>query len=111
MRAFEEIGPKSARERAACEAIERDPDELVYSAAFVAVAGADEAYYVRRESGIGREPAELRRNGLAGTAFVIVDRLGALQADGAETVYLQILDPADLEHLEFLAAEVVPQNS
>jgi hypothetical protein len=51
----------------------------------------------------------LRENGLAGTAAEIVDRLGALQNDGVETVYLQILDLRDLEHLEFLAAEVVPE--
>jgi alkanesulfonate monooxygenase SsuD/methylene tetrahydromethanopterin reductase-like flavin-dependent oxidoreductase (luciferase family) len=81
----------------------------VYSAAFVAAGGEDEAEYVRRAEAIGRRPAELRENGLAGTAAEIVDRLGALQNDGVETVYLQILDLRDLEHLEFLAAEVVPE--
>jgi F420-dependent oxidoreductase-like protein len=106
---FDEIGAKFDGVRAACEAIDRDPDELVYSAAFVAAGGQDEAEYVRRASAIGREPAELRENGLAGTASEIVDRLGALQEDGVETVYLQILDLGDLEHLEFLAAEVVPR--
>jgi F420-dependent oxidoreductase-like protein len=108
---FDEIGAKFDGVRAACEAIERDPAELVYSAAFVAAGGQDEAEYVRRASAIGREPAELRENGLAGTASEIVDRLGVLQEDGVETVYLQILDLGDLEHLEFLAAEVVPHLS
>ncbi|WP_411720350.1 hypothetical protein [Mycetocola sp.] len=37
-----------------------------------------------------------------------MDRLAALQDDGVETVYLPILDLSDLDHLEFLAAEVVP---
>lgn len=106
---FDEIAGKFDGVRAACEAIERNPDELVYSAAFVAAAGADESEYVRRAAAIGREPDELRQNGLAGTASEIVDRLGSLQDDGVETVYLQILDLADLDHLEYLAAEVVPQ--
>ena len=105
---FDEIAGKFAGVRAACEAINRDPAELVYSAAFVAAAGADEAEYVRRAKAIGREPEELRQNGLAGTPSEIVDRLGALHDDGVETVYLQILDLADLDHLDFLAAEVVP---
>jgi len=105
---FDELAGKYSRVRSACEAIGRNPDDLVYSAAFVAAAGATEAEYARRAAAIGREPDELRQNGLAGTASEIVDRLGSLQEDGVETVYLQILDLADLEHLEFLAAEVVP---
>ena len=105
---FDQIAGKFAGVRAACEAIDRDPGELVYSAAFVAAAGASEAEYVSRATAIGREPGELRQNGLAGTPSEIIDRLGALQDDGVQTTYLQILDLSDLEHLEFLAAEVVP---
>ncbi|MET1053069.1 MAG: LLM class F420-dependent oxidoreductase [Mycetocola sp.] len=105
---FDEVAAKFAGVRAACEAIGREPGDLVYSAAFVAAAGADEAEYVRRAGAIGRDPGELRQNGLAGTPTEIVDRIGALENDGVETVYLQILDLADLDHLEFLAAEVVP---
>jgi len=108
---FDEIAPKFAGVRAACEAIERDPDELVYSAALIAVGGSDEAEYVRRAAAVGRQPDELRENGLAGTASEIVDRLGRLQEDGVQTAYLQIMDLSDLEHLEFLAAEVVPHFS
>ena len=108
---FDEIGGKFAGVHAACEAIGRNPDELVYSAAFVAAAGANEAEYVRRSSAIGRQPDELRQNGLAGTASEIVDRLGSLQDDGVECAYLQILDLGDLDHLEFVAAEVVPHFS
>ncbi|MBG6237422.1 F420-dependent oxidoreductase-like protein [Mycetocola sp. CAN_C7] len=105
---FDDVAGKFAGVRAACEEIGRDPHHLVYSAAFVAAAGADEDEYVRRAAAIGREPGELRQNGLGGTPSEIVDRIGALQNDGVETVYLQILDLADLEHLELLAAEVVP---
>ncbi|WP_440708122.1 LLM class F420-dependent oxidoreductase [Herbiconiux sp. YIM B11900] len=95
--------------RRACEDFGRDPDDMVYSAALIAVAGADEAEFARRAAAVGREPAELRTNGLAGTASEIVDKLGALREQGVERVYLQILDLGDLDHLDFIAREVVPQ--
>jgi len=106
---FADVPAKFAGVRAACEAIGRDPQELVYSAALIAVAGADEAEFSRRAAAVGREPAELREHGVAGTAGEVVDRLGALAADGVECVYLQIMDLADLDHLDFLAREVMPQ--
>lgn len=98
-----------ARVRAACVDIGRDPDALTYSVALVAAAGRDEAEFTRRAAAIGREPAELRENGLAGTASEIVDRLGLLNEMGVERIYLQILDLHDLDHLDFIAREVVPQ--
>jgi F420-dependent oxidoreductase-like protein len=106
---FSDVATKFAGVRAACEAVGRNPHELVYSTALIAVAGADEADFTRRAASIGREPAELREHGLAGTASEVVDRLGALEADGVECVYLQIMDLSDLDHLEFIAREVVPQ--
>jgi F420-dependent oxidoreductase-like protein len=106
---FADIPAKFAGVRAACEAVGRDPRELVYSTALIAVAGADEAEFARRAAAVGREPAELREHGVAGTASEVVDRLGALAADGAECVYLQIMDLSDLDHLDFIAREVVPQ--
>ena len=106
---FADIAGKFDGVRAACEVIDRDPAELTYSAALIAVGGSDETEFARRAASVGREPAELREHGLAGTASEIVDRLGALADSGVECVYLQIMDLSDLEHLEFLAAEVVPQ--
>lgn len=106
---FADIPGKFAGVRAACEAVGRDPRELVYSAALIAVAGADEADFSRRAAAVGREPAELREHGVAGTASEVVDRLGALAEDGVECVYLQIMDLADLDHLDFIAREVMPQ--
>jgi len=108
---FADVPGKFAGVRAACEAIGRDPRELTYTAAFIAVAGRNEAEFVRRAAAVGREPAELREHGLAGTPSEIVDRLGDLAEEGVESVYLQIMDMSDLEHLEFIAAEIVPQLS
>ncbi|MCS5723994.1 LLM class F420-dependent oxidoreductase [Herbiconiux sp. CPCC 203407] len=95
--------------RRSCSELGRDPDDIVYSAAFVAAAGASEAEFTARASAIGREPAELRVNGLAGTAAEVVDKLGALREQGVERVYLQMLDLHDLDHLDFFAREVIPQ--
>jgi alkanesulfonate monooxygenase SsuD/methylene tetrahydromethanopterin reductase-like flavin-dependent oxidoreductase (luciferase family) len=71
--------------------------------------GGDEETVRRRAKAIGREPDELRANGLAGSPGEVVDRLGALAEAGAERVYLQVLDLADLEHLDDVARLVVPQ--
>jgi F420-dependent oxidoreductase-like protein len=103
-----DVAGKFARVRAACEAVGRDPGELAYSVALIAVAGRNEAEFERRAAAVGREPAELREHGLAGTASEVIDRLGALQADGVECVYLQIMDLQDLDHLDFIAREIVP---
>jgi len=103
------IAPRFARVREACDELGRDADELTMSAALVLCVGADEAQFERRAAAIGREPAELREHGLAGTPAEVVDRLGWLREQGASRVYLQLLDLTDLEHLELVAAEVAPQ--
>jgi alkanesulfonate monooxygenase SsuD/methylene tetrahydromethanopterin reductase-like flavin-dependent oxidoreductase (luciferase family) len=92
--------------REACETTGRS---LVLSAAQVLCCGRDEAEVARRAAAIGREPAELRENGLAGTPAELVDRLGQFAEAGATRVYLQVMDLSDLEHLELVASEVVPQ--
>lgn len=96
------------RVRAAATDAGRDPDSIVYSAAQVLCCGADEAEVDRRAAAIGREPAELRQNGLAGTVSEVVDKLGTLAEIGTRRVYLQTLDLADLDHLRLVAAEVLP---
>ncbi|WP_433336107.1 LLM class F420-dependent oxidoreductase [Spirillospora sp. CA-294931] len=80
---------------------------LVYSAAQVVCCGRDEAEIARRAGAIGRKVEELRENGLAGTPQELVDKIGRFAALGAETLYFQVLDPHDLDHLELLATEVM----
>ncbi|WP_116951491.1 LLM class F420-dependent oxidoreductase [Jiangella endophytica] len=103
-----DIADRFGAVRKACEDAGRDPDSLVYSVALVACVGADEAEFARRAAAIGREPAEVRENGLAGTPQEVVDGINAVRELGAGRVYLQILDLADLDHLELIAAEVAP---
>ncbi len=94
------------RVREACALTGRS---LVLSAAQIVCVGRDEADVSRRAAAIGREPAELRENGLAGTVAEVVDKLGRFGAAGADRMYLQVMDLADLEHVELMASEVMPQ--
>ena len=96
------------RVRAACEAIGRDPATMTFSAALVACCGADEAEVERRAAAIGREPAELRKNGVAGTPQEVVETVRSWSDAGADRIYLQVLDLADLDHLDLFATEVAP---
>jgi alkanesulfonate monooxygenase len=99
-----------ARVDAACQAIGRDPAEITRSVALVACAGRDDAEVARRAAAIGREVSDLKENGLTGTPSEIVDRIGSWREQtGISRIYLQILDLADLDHLELIAAEVAPQ--
>jgi F420-dependent oxidoreductase-like protein len=95
--------------RRACEEAGRDPASMVYSSALVLCVGEDEADIARRADAIGREVAELRAHGVAGTPAEAVDILGRYAEAGAQRVYLQVLDLADLDHLDLVAAEVAPQ--
>ncbi len=92
----------------ACESIGRDPSTVLRSAAQVVCCGSDDGEIARRAAAIGREPAELAENGMGGTPEQLVDKLGRFAAAGIPRVYLQMLDIDDLDHLELLAAEVLP---
>ncbi|MFC8943489.1 LLM class F420-dependent oxidoreductase, partial [Streptomyces griseoincarnatus] len=87
----------------------RGPESMVQSVALVAAVGQDEAELAKRAAAIGREPAELRKHGIAGTVAEVADRLKTLEAAGIQRVYLQILDLADLDHLDLIAREVRTQ--
>lgn len=94
--------------RAACEDFGRDPSDLVYSAALVVCVGKDEAEIARRAAALGRDVQELRTNGVCGTPSEAVETLRAWSAAGAQRIYLQMLDLSDLDHLDLIAAEVMP---
>ena len=90
-------------------AADRDPDSLVYSNALVLCCGRTEEEITRRAAAIGREVPELRENGAAGSPAELVDKIGNFGAIGATRVYLQTMDLTDLDHLELVASEVLPQ--
>ena len=97
------------RVRQACAESGRDPATLRTTVALVVCCGRDEAEFRRRADAIGREPDELRANGAGGLQGEVVDKLRAFGAAGADTAYLQVLDVSDLDHLELIAAEVMPE--
>ncbi len=99
------------RVRGACEDRGRDPSTLHLSAAQTVCCGVDEADVQRRAANIGRRADELRAGGVAGTPEEVVARLQAFAGIGAQTVYLQVLDLDDLEHVDLLAKEVLPRVS
>lgn len=107
---IEETRVQFGRVRAAAESAGRAADSMAYSAAQVVCVGSTEAELDRRAAAIGRDKDELRSSGVAGTPAEAIDRLGALADAGAERVYLQVLDLHDLEHLELIAAEVMPHG-
>ncbi len=97
------------RVRKACEDVGRDPDELVYSNALVLCCAETEDDLRRRAAAIGKDVDDLRQNQLGGTPAELVDKIGRFAELGAQRMYLQTLDVDDLEHIELVAAEVMPQ--
>jgi F420-dependent oxidoreductase-like protein len=92
----------------ACQRIGRDPSTIRRSVAVVVCAGRNDREISARAAAIGRQVDELRLNGATGTPAEVVERLRSYGAAGAMTIYLQILDPGDLDHLRLIAEEVRP---
>jgi alkanesulfonate monooxygenase len=105
-----DVAAQFDRVRTACAEIGRDPGELVYSTAQTIAVGRTEEEVDKRALTIGRNAADLRANGLAGTVAEVVDRLGRWrERTGLSRIYLQLLDLGDLDQVELIAAEVAPQ--
>lgn len=96
------------RVRAACEQARRDPDELVYSNAVTVCCATSDRELSRRAERIGTDLKELRSGGAAGTPAEVLERLEDFAGAGSERAYLQVIDIEDLDHLELIAAEVMP---
>ena len=86
----------------------KDPDSLTLSLPGTTAVGATTADAERRAKAIGRDLAEVRDGGFAGTTSEVVDQIGVFAELGVTRIYFQILDLHDLDHLDFLAREVVP---
>lgn len=107
---LETLKTQYARVEAAVEAAGRAANSLTYSAAFVVCTGRDDAEVAARAAAIGRDLDDLRSSSpLVGTPGEIADKLDPFAEAGVQRVYLQVLDQSDLDHVEFFAAEVIPQ--
>jgi alkanesulfonate monooxygenase len=101
-------GDQFARVRQALGAAGRDPSSLRLSAAQVLCCGRDRAEVERRAAAIDRRVEDLRHGAVAGTPADVVAKLRELREVGADTVYLQVLDLGDLDHVRLVADEVLP---
>jgi F420-dependent oxidoreductase-like protein len=96
------------RVRAACDAIGRDPDSLVYSVAQVVCVGENEKEIAHRAARIGRNVDELRQSGICGTPAEAIDKISLWESTGASRMYLQVLDLDDLEQISLIGEKVLP---
>jgi F420-dependent oxidoreductase-like protein len=103
---LEFYGEQVHRVREACEAIDRDPDDLIQSVCLVACCAGSEDELGRRAGAIGRSVDDLRQNAAAGSPAEVIEKIAEFVEAGAQRVYLQILDIDDLEHIHLLADEV-----
>jgi F420-dependent oxidoreductase-like protein len=96
------------RVREACAAAGRHESSMIYSVAHAVYCGRSRAEVERRAAAVGRS-ADNAEDGLAGSPDEIAAKMAKFADIGAEHFYLQILDLDDLDHLELLAAEVLPR--
>ena len=104
----ERTAEQFGRVRDACTARGRDPESLTRSVAHTVCCGRTEAEVRARADAIGRDVADI---GIAGSPAQCVDILGSFVAVGAQRAYLQVMDFDDLDQVELLAGDVLPQLS
>ena len=99
--------------REVCRRRGRQPSSLLLSAGLVVCCGrSGPAVRERIEkvcASIGYTPSLIRAQGGAGSPETVLERLSELHTAGAGRAYLQIIDLADLDHLQLLAEEVLPE--
>ncbi len=95
------------RVAAACERIGRTRP-LVQSVGVVVACGRTEAEAQRRAAPLHEKSALPPEDPVIGSPARVVDRIGEFAALGVSRVHLRFTDLADLDHLELVAAEVLP---
>ena len=108
----DEIPGLIANVREACERLNRDPATVRLSLAMTTFAGRTEADVERRTARSGLTPQRARDEAnIVGDAGQIAERIEFYRSFGVERVYFQLLDLQDIEQVEYLGAEVLPQLS
>ncbi|MEJ3747560.1 LLM class F420-dependent oxidoreductase [Actinomycetes bacterium KLBMP 9797] len=97
------------RVRAACERIGREPPVL--STGIVVAIGRTDAEATRRAAPLHAPSALPPEDPVVGSPAQLVDRIGEFAAIGATRAHLRLIDISDVDHLELVAAEVLPQLS
>ena len=97
---------------AACDRVDRAAnglDPLVLSAGIVVAIGRNDAEAQRRAAPLHVKSALPPEDPVIGSPAQLVERIGEFAAIGAGRVHLRLIDLTDLDHLELIAAEVLPQ--
>ncbi len=102
------VAEKFENVRAICVEEERDPATLRMSVAWPTIVGADEAEVRRRCAAAGIDADSDHGGRLVGTPAQVVEKATGLIGLGADRLYLQTMDMTDLDHLDLIAAEVLP---
>ncbi|MET8909876.1 LLM class F420-dependent oxidoreductase [Micromonospora sp. NPDC004551] len=100
------------RVREACDRTGRTDSgraPLVLSAGIVVAIGRTDADAQRRAAPLHVKSALPPEDPVVGSPAQLVDRLGEFAAIGATRVHLRLIDFDDLDHVELIAAEVLPQ--
>lgn len=92
--------------RSACDAIGRDPDDLVLSAAQVVCIAENDRDLAYRAGRIGKPVAELREEALCGSPAEVLEKIADWAEAGATRLYLQTIDIDDLDHVRLIDEEV-----
>ncbi|KAB1154154.1 LLM class F420-dependent oxidoreductase [Micromonospora sp. DT46] len=82
---------------------------LTLSAGIVVAIGRTDAEAQRRAAPLHATSALPPEDAVVGSPAQLVDRIGEFAAVGATRVHLRLIDFADLDHLELIAAEVLPR--
>ncbi|PPA59559.1 LLM class F420-dependent oxidoreductase [Micromonospora chalcea] len=100
------------RVREACDRTGRDASgraPLTLSAGIVVAIGRTDAEAQRRAAPLHVTSALPPEDPVVGSPAQLVDRIGEFAAIGATRVHLRLIDFDDLDHVELIAAEVLPQ--
>lgn len=104
----DEVAEQFQRVRAACSAIGRDPDDMVYSAAVGVACGRTEDEFAQRAVDGGSTPERYRTRKAGGFPAEVAATIRRYAALGCSRIYLQLPSVHDLDHIQLLAAEVLP---
>jgi F420-dependent oxidoreductase-like protein len=101
-----------ARVEQACERVGRAASgkaPLVYSAGIVVAIGRTDAEAQRRAAPLHVPSALPPEDPVVGSPAQLVQRIGEFAEIGVTRVHLRLIEVADLDHLDLIAAEVLPQ--
>ncbi|ROT32045.1 LLM class F420-dependent oxidoreductase [Micromonospora sp. HM5-17] len=111
-RTVKETAEAYERVAEACERVgraEAGRKPLVLSAGIVVAIGRNDAEVRRRLAPLHEESALPPEDPVAGSPDQLVQRIGEFAEIGATRVHLRLTEMTDLDHLELIAAEVLPQ--